>query len=85
MVELLGHLELMMQEEKATVREKEYERYLSFLSSIFASPYADDQARKEFVQSIMPKTSEEQPQIQKQEWDFEMLEKLKSKQRGGEK
>lgn len=82
MVELFEYLELEIEKEKTSAHEREYERYLSFLSACYASPYADQQEREKFRQSLMPREMLHHPKVE-QKWNFDLLKKLKSKQKGG--
>jgi predicted dienelactone hydrolase len=82
MVELFEYLGLEIEKDKLSAREKENERYLSFLSFCYASPYADQNEREKFRQSLMPQSTEKQPEV-KQEWNFDLLKQLKSRQKGG--
>ncbi|UAK17553.1 hypothetical protein [Sporolactobacillus terrae] len=84
MVELFKYLELEMKKDKVSAREHEYERYFAFISQCMASPYADPDKREEFRQSLMPREVDDRPKVE-QKWNFEMLERLKSKQKGGGK
>jgi hypothetical protein len=84
MVELFEYLELETKKDKANAREQEYERYFAFISQCMASPYADPDKREEFRQSVMPREANDRQKVE-QKWNFELLEKLKSKQKGGGK
>lgn len=82
MMELFKYLELEDEKDKLRARERSYERYLSFVGQCLASPYADQNEREKFRQSLIPKDDVGKPQV-KHEWNFELLKKMKARQRKG--
>ncbi|WP_152540349.1 hypothetical protein [Sporolactobacillus terrae] len=82
MVELLSYVELQNEKDKASAHEKDSERYLAFLSAFYASGNVDSKEREEFRQSLLPRSLKDQP-IEKREWNFELLKRLKLRQKGG--
>ncbi|WP_273122796.1 hypothetical protein [Bacillus weihaiensis] len=69
------HMKLLKQSEEAEQKEKEFERYIRYLSMVHSHPIQDNQEalriRQKFEESIRPK--EEVKELKKEDmaWDFE--------------
>ncbi|MGE7650474.1 hypothetical protein ACQKM1_22265 [Peribacillus frigoritolerans] len=84
-VESLGYLLMLREENEAKAQKEDVERWISFLSAVNSHPEADPKAKNNFMKLIEPKmknNSDINP-IPQYETDIDLLKKLKEQQRGG--
>jgi len=81
-IELLKHMELLLQKEEAEGKKEEIDRWLDFLTSMYSHPFTDPKERKKFMELIKPENVTEK-EIPKFETDLKLLEQLKAMQGGG--
>jgi hypothetical protein len=82
LVELLKHMELLLQKEEAEGKKEITERWISFLSTHYAHPFSDSKGRKKFMEVIKPEDVSKN-EIPKYEDNLDLLKQLKSMQGGG--
>lgn len=87
--ELLQHMDYVMSDEEQE-RERERARtYLQYLISHFTAPSFGEpdrqflDAKKQFVESIMPEAARPKKLTIEYKWDYELLDKLAGSQEGG--
>lgn len=77
LMEALGHMCLLKDKDEIERKEKEYERYLHFLSMFHSHPIDSDnteakRAREEFFEMIKPKQENQlAPPTKEYKWDYE--------------
>lgn len=87
-VESLGYLLMLREENEAKAQKEDMERWISYLSLVNSHPPTDAneaKARNNFVKLIEPKiknNSENNP-VPKYETDIDLLKRLKAQQGGG--
>lgn len=79
-------MEIENEREQEKAKKEEIDRWLNFLSMIYAHPISNKEARKKFMDLIKPKIQEASPTTSKKyETDIELLKRLKEMQEGGAK
>lgn len=74
-------MELEKEKEEFKLKKDETDRWINFLSALYANPFANADGRKAFMESIKPTNTEQE--IPKYETDVELLRRLKEGQEGG--
>lgn len=86
LMEALGHMCISKDEEEARNKKDEVDRYINFLSMVHSHPTEGKEAaraREEFMKMIKPKDKNTQRTEKPFEWDHDLIERRKLKQKGG--
>ncbi|WP_342835606.1 hypothetical protein [Priestia sp. SB1] len=86
--EALGHMSLLKDKDEMEAKNKEFERWINFLSLAHSHPLQTDdsevkKARNQFIELIKPKVKAGSKADKRFETDIELLKKLKAEQEGG--
>ncbi|OKL36990.1 hypothetical protein [Domibacillus mangrovi] len=89
MIELLGHMLMDKEEKEAKASAQQNKTWIHYLMLQYSKPSfgeekpAAQQNRQKFEEAIRPKQSKATAPVQKQVWDFKLLDQLKVQQKGG--
>lgn len=90
-IELLEYMHMKIKQEEQEAEKEQAKMWINYLTALFTQPSLggkeDPQfarAKKEFVDSLMPKPKQKQEQLngpaKVYDWDFEKMKALKAKQ-----